>query len=1094
MMKYFIYYSRIILASACVASSFAAEMSLTTDSFPGSWSAVGVVDVHASRMGSKYIRLSAAQGGNARLSSIPLPIAGKKAVEISLNYRSDVADSRKDYGAWILLTIQDKQGQSLGVIDVVCPQTPMWRDIRRYVNLPEGAVQISAQVRLQASGGEFDISKFTLLDCEPKDSTWEAKEGKAFETVERFEMNKTGAEPDSISLMLWEEKGTEGKFMARLSSDNPSMKADLFKRGVRWRKGESHTVRMRFGAQSLEGWIDGVSWGSAVPLQNSFTWKKDRPFFLGGESASDNPWLGKIEKFSLTVLRPMFQIVFDGARQAGYFTGPGPHTWGFTFSKGEGEGVAVTLRVKNQQGEDMGEVISLKSSSPDRRDFELPSLPYGCYELQVSSEKKGKTSVERRSLAVTPPLVRGPAPESSFGITTPLSLQGDHFNETLVRDAFQRIAASGDRWFRLWVRWDDIEDAPGHYQWSNLDRVVELAQENGLELYPCLTGGALPFQTTEPLKKERWGMMTTACYEPPNLELWKNYLRAFAERYKGKIGVYQIWNEPDAKNGFYPFSPKAYVEVLKASAETLRAVDPSLRIGLGGFASALIGGGGKTTYSQTDSAWSGSLFYAEHPSSYFDIVDLHYYSVFEPDQSWDRNVRAARATHRFLESIGEGGKPLWNSETSMYSGKEGEIGGWGNTKYLSEQAQGMELIRFYVQSLAVGIQRSFWYCLFGEMGIIQEDFSPKPAYTAQVNVARLLQGARFVEELHVALNVRAYRFQVSGREVIALWSTGDTMSMGITHGGKEKWTQVDAFGNEQPHEETSTLLKLTGDPIFLCSEGPLAVKPLANLSLAPWTGTYPANTVLLSLFNPSNAAVKVSYDFTSGGVESAVKETQLAPGEEKSLNLELLSMINPVLAEVRFSGGIDQLLEIKQELPFRKIIRLGAQSASLSLDSMTQVKIGHETKDLQGRVVSAATWKGAKDVSAKINLHRVGGNIVFQAVVTDDQVVPSADARLWNGDCLEIFLTRNVGTEDTDSYQVMVSADGRISWRSDHAWKGFEAKTTKTPEGYVVDGSFPMEKESVGLNIAVDDADDLNGRKSQLLWEPDQDGILSIEP
>ena len=1140
---------------------FGAEISLIPDPFPGEWNVSGMVDVHATRMGSKFIRLSAQPEETARLSSVPMTIEGKKAVEVSLRYRSTVANSGNDFGAWVLLTLADKEGKSLPSLNLVCPKAPVWREAKRYMVLPPGATQLTAQVRLQQSGGEFEISHLTIRDCELIDNKEVADGVDSFEVIERFELasegkrsflrsktrvlegtqataypsmavirgyvlpakltespdlcyelettftmgandakpeaaslvtmgrNMTGAaEPDSFSIMLW----NGAYFLARLTSDNPSIKADLGKRGLSWRQGERHTVRVRFGAHSLEGWLDGVSWGTAQ-IPNSFSWKKDRPFFIGGETAEGNPWLGKIEAFSLTVLRPSFQVVFDGDKNAGYFTGPGPHVWGFAFSKGQGGGAAASIRVKNQRGDDLGEVIFGRSSSSDRRDFMLPPLPYGSYNLQTRCEKGGKSSVVIRSFVITPPLERIAAAESSFGLTTEFPLNGNRFSEVLVRDTFQRIAASGVRWFRLWQRWDDIEDAPGHYQWANLDRVVALAQASGLELYPALTGGALDFQTTQSLKEETWGMMTTACYAPADLGRWKLYLKALAERYKGKIKVYQIWNEPDAKNGFYPFDPKAYVEVLKASAETLRAVDPTIKVGLGGFAAALIGGGGSATHSPAASAWSGRAFYAENPGSFFDIVDLHYYSVSEPEQSWDRNTEAARGTRRFLDSIGEGGKPVWNSETSMYSGKEGTIGGWANVKCLSEQAQAMELIRFHVQSLAVGIQRSFWYGLFGEVGLIQQDFSPKPAYAAQINVARLLQGARFIEELRCGPNVRAYRFLVSGRELVALWTTGDTVNMGITHGGQKSWSQVDAFGNEQPHEEATTLLKLTGDPLFLSSVGPLVVKPLANIALVPWSGSGPVNTVRMSIFNPSEAKVKVEYAVTAGGSESPLLEANLAPGEERALNIELPSMVNPVLAEVRFSGGIDQLLEIEQNLTFRKYIKLGAEPVSLNIDAIDQVKLGAETRDLQARLVSAATWKGAKDLSAKVALHRVGEKVFFQAVITDDQVIPAADGSLWNGDCLELFLVKNEGMEGVDSYQAMIAADGRISWRTDHVWKGFTAKVTKTPQGYVVDGSFSMDGKSIGFNIAVDDADDLNRRKSQLFWSLDRDGVLIIE-
>ncbi|XHR31159.1 MAG: hypothetical protein ACFUZC_11505 [Chthoniobacteraceae bacterium] len=1136
---------------------------LNADSFPGEWKTEGAAEVLATPLGTRFIRLSASPGEMVRLRSPSMALEEGSGFEVAFCYRTSVPNSRKDYGAWVWLDIQNAMGRSLKTTEVICPKSAAWREIRHPLTLPEGAARIVAQVRLQSAGGRFDLREFSMHAAKPAPSDNGMESAQGLEEVERFELvrsdgqvslrsgsrslaakltagapggepiqaftlpadlcgpsdniyeietaftvgaettpartgslftlgrNITGTrQPNSFSLSLFE--GT--LFIGRLTPENVEMATIVNRHWVKWHAGEKHTARVRFGTRSLEGWLDGSRLGDGK-LLGDFSWPVGRPFYVGGESATESPWSGKIERFSLTVLRPWLHAKFDGGSDAGYFTGGDPHVWGLTFPKGQGKGVVARLRVRDSRGKPVGEEIAPKAPTPDKRKFSLPALPYGYYSIDASFAKEGKTAVLTHSFVIAPPLERVPAAESPFGIAIEgMSLEPHRFSKGFVREAFRHAAASGLRWVRFWVRWDAIEREPGVWHWEEFDLVVKQAKENGIELYPCLVGGALPFQTTQPRKKESWSMMTPACYMPANLELWKNYLRAMAERYKGTINIYQIWNEPDARNGFYPFDPKSYVEVLKTSAETLRAVDPRIRIGLGGFAAALMEQGlSKPSYTQADTFWPAGAFYAENPGPYFDVVDAHFYSVHEPGQSWDRVAGVARETHEFMERIGEGNKPLWNSETSMYSGKEGERGGWANVPFISETAQAMEIIRFHVQSLAVGIERTFWYGLRDNFGILQDDFSPKPAFAAQVNLVRMMQGARFVDELPLGPNLRAYRFNVSGQERIALWTIGDAVPLGIVNTGAKNFTETDAFGNERAHAQAVNLLTLTSDPIFLTSRGHLKVSPLAHLSLAASDESLPINASRLSLFNPSDATVKVEYAFSAGGKEGALQTVDLAPGEEKNIDVTLPAESNPVCSEVRFSGGLAKTFETEQTLPFRKVVSLAVGTASLSLDSADQLAVGNEVRDLQARIVTEAAWKEPKDLSAKIDLRRAGGKVIFHAVVTDNVVVAAAKANSpWLGDCVEVFLKKP--SQPGVPFHGMISADGCTIWAGDRVWEGFEANVTKTPEGYTVDGSFPADGKRLDFNLAVDDADAPGGRKSQIFWALGQSGVILLEP
>src|SRR5712692_6863608 len=71
---------------------------------------------------------------------------------------------------------------------------------------------------------------------------------------------------------------------------------------------------------------------------------------------------------------------------------------------------------------------------------------------------------------------------------------------------------------------------------------------------------------------------------PANMQVFGTFLSAMAQRYKGKIAAYQIWDEP---NLWYEWGGKgnvnasAYVGMLKVAYAAIKAADPQAIV-LGG--------------------------------------------------------------------------------------------------------------------------------------------------------------------------------------------------------------------------------------------------------------------------------------------------------------------------------------------------------------------------------------------------------------------------------------------------------------------------------------------------------------------------------
>src|SRR5690606_16108009 len=85
----------------------------------------------------------------------------------------------------------------------------------------------------------------------------------------------------------------------------------------------------------------------------------------------------------------------------------------------------------------------------------------------------------------------------------------------------------------------------------------------GIQWYPILCYGARWFE------EGRIGLQSDE-----DFELYKRYVKNAAERYKGRVPVWEIWNEPNVPDFWRP-NPNAddYTRLLKGAYETIKAID-----------------------------------------------------------------------------------------------------------------------------------------------------------------------------------------------------------------------------------------------------------------------------------------------------------------------------------------------------------------------------------------------------------------------------------------------------------------------------------------------------------------------------------------
>ena len=111
------------------------------------------------------------------------------------------------------------------------------------------------------------------------------------------------------------------------------------------------------------------------------------------------------------------------------------------------------------------------------------------------------------------------------------------------KKAYDKVSMIGVKKIRLQSGWQKTEKQRGVYDFAWLDEIVDKLISLGMEPWLCLSYGN---QLYTELAKEVFGAV--GC--PPiasdeELEAWIRYVKATVKHFKGRISLYEIWNEPD---------------------------------------------------------------------------------------------------------------------------------------------------------------------------------------------------------------------------------------------------------------------------------------------------------------------------------------------------------------------------------------------------------------------------------------------------------------------------------------------------------------------------------------------------------------------
>jgi len=202
--------------------------------------------------------------------------------------------------------------------------------------------------------------------------------------------------------------------------------------------------------------------------------------------------------------------------------------------------------------------------------------------------------------------------------------------------------------------WRDIEPTRGEFHWEYTDWLLRAADYYHLRVVARLD------------QAPSWAEPdSTALNAPPdNLNDYGDFVAAVAQRYRGRIPAYIVWNEPNLARewGDRPPDPAAYTALLKVASARIHAVDSDARI-VGG---ALAPTNDNDAQAMDDRAFLRAM-YAAGARDAFDILAAHPYAFAHPPDdprgaNAGLNFRRIEDWRAIMVASGDAAKPVWITE------------------------------------------------------------------------------------------------------------------------------------------------------------------------------------------------------------------------------------------------------------------------------------------------------------------------------------------------------------------------------------------------------------------------------------------------
>ncbi len=242
--------------------------------------------------------------------------------------------------------------------------------------------------------------------------------------------------------------------------------------------------------------------------------------------------------------------------------------------------------------------------------------------------------------------------------------------------------------------WSQVAPTQGEYEWVDFDRVVAEAEQWG---YADIV---YVFCSTPPWAGEPASGPDAAAFGPGTAQApapmtnLQDYVRAVAERYRGRIDGYEVWNEPGSAQ-FFTGTPRQMGQMTEIVKRTVDEVDPAAYVVSAGF----------QTHGSTYDSFAPEYFDDLRARGWpVDAVSAHFYPVAtaSPRERVAQMMRVQRDLGRF-------GAPadiaLWDTEVNF---DVDSPGGAPDGRITGSRAAAWTA-QAYLDGWRTGLRRTYWY-------------------------------------------------------------------------------------------------------------------------------------------------------------------------------------------------------------------------------------------------------------------------------------------------------------------------------------------------------------------------------------------------
>jgi hypothetical protein len=398
-------------------------------------------------------------------------------------------------------------------------------------------------------------------------------------------------------------------------------------------------------------------------------------------------------------------------------------------------------------------------------------------------------------LCLRPALAASDA-DNPFGVSSSAQASGRH------AEWMPKMAKAGVKWVRICPDWNQVEPAPGVWNWTWMDSMLEAATSNNLQVSGLL------------LYNAAWLNANTHTFPTNDYQAWARYVSNIVSHAQGHIRNWEIWNEPEsfAAGG----TPYDYARVVTNAYAAAKAADPNAQLGL--------------------SVASVDIVYLEQAiragaSGHFDFICVHPYetlgSVVEGQEALFMSIVPTIRKMLTNADPAKAKVPIWFTE----------IGEEVN-RTTTPTRQAGDLVKAYAMGISQGVTCLEWFEAHEggySMGLLGSGNKSTPAYHAYKNLAFEL-GAQPKSAGWVLLDETNFGFVFQGATTSVMVAWAPTGNKSCLHFQNPVTTVQPLTGDYS----TTNDCELSSAPILILGV-PQDILDKAALNVSrpfPWQGDY----------------------------------------------------------------------------------------------------------------------------------------------------------------------------------------------------------------------------------------------------------------